>query len=95
MICGIFGTPRSALPAALFFFTRPNTLVVDARALTETLKSSVDVPDEETRRQWEKEAAEAADAAAAPVLSRAFRLRARGLAIVAASGIQSTRVCRI
>ena len=45
---------------------------MDTRALTETLKSSVDVPDEETRRQWEKEAAEAAEAAAAPVLSRAF-----------------------
>ena len=52
---------------------RPDKLVVDVRAVTETLKSAVDVPDEETRRQWEKEAAEAADAAAAPVLSRAFR----------------------
>ena len=68
---------------------------MDARALTETLKSSVDVPDEETRRQWEKEAAAAADAAAAPVLSRAFCLRARGHAIVAVSGIQSTRAARI
>ncbi len=47
--------------------------MIDVRVLTETLKSSVDVPDEATRRQWEKEAAEAADAAAAPVLSRAFR----------------------
>eukprot|EP01046_Picozoa_sp_COSAG06_P023868 COSAG06_NODE_1916_length_8071_cov_3.562970_5_plen_302_part_00 len=75
-LCGsVHATPSGSVLSALTTGAANLTLVVsdlrDLWALTETLKSSVDVPDEETRRQWEKEAAEAAEAAAAPVLSRA------------------------
>jgi hypothetical protein len=75
-LCGsVHATPSGSVLSALTTGAANLTLVVsdlrDLWALTETLKSSVDVPDAETRRQWEKEAAEAAEAAAAPVLSRA------------------------
>ena len=71
-------TPSGSVLSALTTGARTLTLALtdlrDLWALTKALKSSVDVPDEATRQQWEAEAAAASEAAAAPVLSRMTEL---------------------